>query len=146
MQSANLRLADLVWQLNKDIDQMRNSGCFRQEKPLISGQSQEAEGGYRGRLWDAQYTTMMPTTHVDSCIGPEGNARNMMNSQLRIYLKSTARSGLVLLTTARQSTTAHACAVPETLVGEKAHGILTRMEEAGCLQVVYLENQAKGRT
>lgn len=27
----------------------------------------------------------------------------------------------------------------------KAHGILTRMEEAGYLQVVYLENQAKGR-
>lgn len=82
MQSANLRLADLVWQLNKDIDQMRNSGCFRVRKTInFWTESGGGEGGQQGPSWDAQHTTMMPTTHVDSCIGPEGNARNMMNSQ-----------------------------------------------------------------
>ena len=82
MQSANLRLADLVWQLDKDIDQMRNSGCFRVRKTInFWTESGGGEGGQQGQSWGAQHTMMMPITHVDSCTGPEGNARNMMNSQ-----------------------------------------------------------------
>ena len=92
MQNANLRLADLVWQLNKDIDQTRNSGCFGVGKTMnLWTESGDGEGGQQGPSWDAQHTTMMSITHVDSCIGSEGNAQNVINTVREIYLESTAR-------------------------------------------------------